>query len=151
MRDMGPTWEVPAIRAGGAVEDPLPSICILTLGKSRLKASAQRVIRLFKLSEPTQLKVPETSALSKLDNNGEHWMGLGARSERIKAESQSGDLREDEEAFKVGGSGEGLLFQKMSKIISLDSTLERQFFGLKPQGRLTAKTYRMKEVSNTIV
>ena len=93
MRDMGPTWEVPAIRAGGAVEEPLPSICILTLGKSRLKASAQRVIRLFKLSEPTQLKVPETSVLSKPDNVGEPRLELGPRRVTRTQGNHKGDLR----------------------------------------------------------
>ena len=30
--DMGPNWEVPSMRAGGAVLEPLPSIWHLTLG-----------------------------------------------------------------------------------------------------------------------
>src|ERR1039457_5984255 len=40
-RDMGPNWAVPAIRAGGAVLEPLPSIWILTLGYFFLNPSAQ--------------------------------------------------------------------------------------------------------------
>src|SRR6185369_15996507 len=40
-RDMGPSWAVPAIRAGGAVLEPLPSIWMLTLGYFFLKPSAQ--------------------------------------------------------------------------------------------------------------
>ena len=31
-RDMGPSWAVPEIRAGGAVDEPLPSIWILAFG-----------------------------------------------------------------------------------------------------------------------
>jgi hypothetical protein len=31
-RDIGPSWAVPLIRAGGAVDDPLPSICSLAFG-----------------------------------------------------------------------------------------------------------------------
>ncbi len=31
-RDIGPSWAVPSISAGGAVEDPLPSTWTLTFG-----------------------------------------------------------------------------------------------------------------------
>lgn len=57
---MGASWAVPAVRAGGAVEEPLPSTPILTLGYFLLNPSAQRVIRLFSVSEPTALRLPET-------------------------------------------------------------------------------------------
>ena len=59
-RDMGPNCAVPAMRAGGAVELPLPSTCSFTLGYIFKNASAQRVIRLFIVSEPTLLRLPET-------------------------------------------------------------------------------------------
>src|SRR5262249_6036577 len=58
-RDIGPNCEVPAMRAGGAVELPLPSIWTLTFGYIFKKASAQNVIRLFIVSEPTLLTLPE--------------------------------------------------------------------------------------------
>jgi hypothetical protein len=38
---MGPSWAVPAIRAGGAVLEPLPSIWMLTLGYFFLNPSAR--------------------------------------------------------------------------------------------------------------
>src|SRR5262245_53098973 len=59
-RDMGPNCEVPAMRAGGAVELPLPSTCTLTFGYIFKKASAQSVIMLFIVSEPTLFRLPET-------------------------------------------------------------------------------------------
>jgi hypothetical protein len=31
-RDIGPSWAVPAMSAGGAVDDPLPSIWIFAFG-----------------------------------------------------------------------------------------------------------------------
>src|SRR2546428_1498681 len=59
-RDMGPSWAVPSIRAGGAVLEPLPSIWIFTFGYCLRNPSAQRVIRLFRVSEPMLLRVPDT-------------------------------------------------------------------------------------------
>ena len=59
-RDIGPNCAVPAMRAGGAVEEPLPSTWILTFGYIFVNASAQSVIRLFIVSEPTLLRLPET-------------------------------------------------------------------------------------------
>src|SRR3989304_6342884 len=46
-RDMGPSWAVPEMSAGGAVEEPLPSIWILALGENFWNASAHSVIRLL--------------------------------------------------------------------------------------------------------
>src|SRR5687768_9116535 len=60
VRLIGPSWAVPEISAGGAVEEPLPSIWMRTLGYCRRKPSAHRVIRLLSVSEPTELKLPET-------------------------------------------------------------------------------------------
>ncbi len=51
---------MPAIRAVGAVDEPLPSMPRFTFGYSFLKPSAQNVIRLFRVSEPTELSVPDT-------------------------------------------------------------------------------------------
>ena len=59
-RDMGPNWAVPAMRAGGAVELPLPSTWTLTFGYIFRNASAHSVIMLFMVSEPTLLMLPET-------------------------------------------------------------------------------------------
>lgn len=59
---MGASWAVPAVRAGGAVEEPLPSTPILTLGYFLLNPSAQRVIRLFSVSEPTAFQVAGNAA-----------------------------------------------------------------------------------------
>ena len=58
-RLIGPKVAVPSISAGGAVDEPLPSISIWTLGYIFRKPSAQSVIRLFSVSEPTLLIVPE--------------------------------------------------------------------------------------------
>src|SRR5262249_12531383 len=58
-RDIGPNCDVPAMRAGGAVELPLPSIWTFTFGYIFRKASAQNVIRLFIVSEPTLFTLPE--------------------------------------------------------------------------------------------
>src|SRR4030067_1942909 len=44
-RDMGPSWAVPEMSAGGAVEEPLPSIWLLALGWNFWNASAHTVIR----------------------------------------------------------------------------------------------------------
>jgi len=60
MRLIGPSCDVPSISAGGAVEEPLPSIWTRTFGYWREKPSAQKVIRLFSVSEPTELRLPET-------------------------------------------------------------------------------------------
>ncbi len=57
---MGPKFAVPAISAGGAVDEPLPSISTWTLGYISRKSSAHSVIRLFMVSEPTLLMEPET-------------------------------------------------------------------------------------------
>ena len=46
--------------AGGAVELPLPSIWILTLGYILRNDSAHSAIMLFIVSEPTLLMLPET-------------------------------------------------------------------------------------------
>ena len=59
-RDIGPNCEVPAISAAGAVELPLPSTWTLTFGYILMNASDQRVMRLFIVSEPTLLMLPET-------------------------------------------------------------------------------------------
>ena len=60
VRDMGPNCAVPAMRAGGAVELPLPSTCTFTFGYSLRKPSAHRVSMLFMVSEPTLFRLPET-------------------------------------------------------------------------------------------
>jgi hypothetical protein len=57
---MGPKWAVPATSAGGAVEEPLPSISMRTLGYWARKPSDHRVIRLFRVSDPIDLRLPET-------------------------------------------------------------------------------------------
>ncbi len=59
-RDIGPSWAVAEISAGGAVEEPFPSIWIFTFGYILLNFSAQRVMRLFSESEPIELRFPET-------------------------------------------------------------------------------------------
>ena len=46
--------------AGGAVEEPLPSIWILTFGYILRNVSAHSAIMLFMVSEPTLLMLPET-------------------------------------------------------------------------------------------
>ncbi len=48
------------MRAGGAVEDPLPSIWILAFGENLVNVSAQRVITLLSESEPMLLMLPLT-------------------------------------------------------------------------------------------
>ena len=58
-RDIGPKWAVPATSAGGAVEEPLPSISTFTFGYWARKPSDQSVIRLFSVSEPIDLRLPE--------------------------------------------------------------------------------------------
>src|SRR3954471_23262354 len=60
VRLIGPSCEVPWISAGGAVEEPLPSIWMRMFGYSRLSPPAHSVIRLFRVSEPTELRLPET-------------------------------------------------------------------------------------------
>src|SRR3954471_9775459 len=60
VRLIGPSCEVPWISAGGAVVEPLPSIWMRTFGYSFLYPSAHSVIRLFRVSEPTELRLPET-------------------------------------------------------------------------------------------
>ena len=60
LRLMGPKVAVPSISAGGAVEEPLPSISTCTLGYSLANPSAHSVIRLFIVSEPTLLIEPDT-------------------------------------------------------------------------------------------
>ncbi len=57
---MGPNWAVPAMSAGGAVDEPLPSTWTFTFGYILVNASAQRVMRLFMVSEPMLLRLPET-------------------------------------------------------------------------------------------
>jgi len=59
-RLIGPIWAVPEIRAGGAVEEPLPSIWMRMFGYCLRKPSAHRVIKLLSVSEPTELTLPET-------------------------------------------------------------------------------------------
>ena len=58
---MGPKVLVPSVSAGGAEADPFPSMPSRTLGENFLKPSAQSATRLFIVSEPTHLSVPETS------------------------------------------------------------------------------------------
>src|SRR5262245_24121915 len=57
---MGPKVAVPAINAGGAVDEPLPSISICTLGYWARNASAHNVMRLFMVSEPMAFTLPAT-------------------------------------------------------------------------------------------
>src|SRR5688500_17290168 len=59
-RDIGPNCAVPAMRAGGAVDEPLPSTWIRTFGYILGNASPHSVMRLFMVSEPTLLSVPDT-------------------------------------------------------------------------------------------
>ncbi len=51
---------MPEISAGGAVEEPLPSIWMRTFGYCLPKPSAQKVIRLLSVSEPIELRFPVT-------------------------------------------------------------------------------------------
>ena len=60
VRDIGPSWAVPSIKAGGAVLDPLPSIWIFTFGYCLRNPSAQSVMRLLSVSEPILLTLPVT-------------------------------------------------------------------------------------------
>src|SRR5688572_959742 len=48
------------MRAGGAVDEPLPSTCSFTFGYERENVSPHRVIRLFMVSEPMLDRLPET-------------------------------------------------------------------------------------------
>ena len=57
---MGPKLLVPAMRAGGAVEEPLPSTSTLTPEWTARKPSLHRAIMLFMVSEPMLLMLPET-------------------------------------------------------------------------------------------
>jgi len=59
---MGPNCAVPASSAGGAVDEPLPSTWIRTLGYCLRKASDQSVIMLSSVSEPIEFRLPETPA-----------------------------------------------------------------------------------------
>ena len=59
-RLIGPNWAVPAISAGGAVAEPLPSISMLHARVMRRKPSPQSVIRLFIVSEPMLFRLPDT-------------------------------------------------------------------------------------------
>ncbi len=59
-RDIGPNCAVPAMSAGGAVEEPLPSTCTLTFGYILRKVSAHNVIMLFIVSDPMLLRFPDT-------------------------------------------------------------------------------------------
>jgi hypothetical protein len=59
-RDIGPNCAVPAISAGGAVDEPLPSTWILHVRVELAEGLAQSVIMLFMVSEPTLLMLPVT-------------------------------------------------------------------------------------------
>src|SRR5512143_3447695 len=59
VRLIGPKVAVPAIRAGGAVAEPFPSISMVTFGYCFLNPSAQRLMTLLSVSEPTLLMLPE--------------------------------------------------------------------------------------------
>ena len=59
-RLIGPTWATPEARATGAVPEPLPSTWIFTFGYWALKPSLQKVMRLFRVSEPTEFRLPDT-------------------------------------------------------------------------------------------
>ena len=60
-RLMGPKLLVPAIRAGGAVELPLPSTSTFTSGWKPRKPSAHSAISLFIVSEPMLFRLPDTA------------------------------------------------------------------------------------------
>ena len=60
---------MPSINAGGAVEEPFPSIWIFTFGYFALNPSAHNVIRLFSVSEPTLLTLPDTPLAGAYDGN----------------------------------------------------------------------------------
>src|SRR5687767_11960946 len=57
---MGPNCAVPAMRAGGAVDDPFPSTWIFTFGYIFANASPHSVMRLFMVSEPVLERLPDT-------------------------------------------------------------------------------------------
>ena len=57
---MGPNVHVPATSAGGAVDEPLPSTSTSTSGWNERKPSDHRAMRLFIVSEPMLLILPET-------------------------------------------------------------------------------------------
>src|SRR5688500_20112103 len=59
-RDMWPNCVVPAMSAGGAVDEPFPSTWILTLGYIFANASPHSVMRLFMVSGPVLERLPET-------------------------------------------------------------------------------------------
>lgn len=59
-RLIGPICAVPSMSAGGAVELPLPSIWMLTLGYTFLNPSAHSVIWLFRVSDPIEFRLPVT-------------------------------------------------------------------------------------------
>ena len=48
------------MRAGGAVDEPLPSTCSFTFGYERENDSPHSVMRLFMVSEPMLDRLPET-------------------------------------------------------------------------------------------
>src|SRR5688572_22973808 len=58
-RDMSPNCAVAEMRAGGAVEEPLPSTWTFTFGYERENVSPHSVIRLFIVSEPMLERLPE--------------------------------------------------------------------------------------------
>src|SRR5687767_11733362 len=69
---MGPKVAVPAISAGGAVDEPLPSISTCTLGYCTRNVSAHSVIKLFMVSEPILFTLPATpdAPFAYLGNDG---------------------------------------------------------------------------------
>ena len=62
-RDMGPNSDLPSVKAGGAVAEPLASIWNVTLGCSFLKPSDHMFMTLASVSEPMLMTVPDTSTL----------------------------------------------------------------------------------------
>src|SRR5262245_54821464 len=61
-RVVGPSWAIPLMSAGMAVNEPLPSIAHSTSGWTFLNPSLQNVIRLLRVSEPTLDSLPLTAS-----------------------------------------------------------------------------------------
>jgi hypothetical protein len=85
---------VPAISAGGAVEEPLPSTSIATLGYIERKPSAHSVIRLFIVSEPMLFTEPDTPSTGLYSGNFGSTLTDWAAGRRARSEKNAGASRE---------------------------------------------------------
>ena len=99
---MGPNCAVAEMRAGGAVDDPLPSTCSFTFGYERENVSPHSVIRLFMVSEPMLDRLPDTPLV--------FWYGGIAGStftvdDVLSAGAAAGDSGCRGSAWTAGGGG----------------------------------------------